>query len=80
MIDAVIREGAGMMDVWRRGAFCPLGTGDLDIDAILRGLRALEYRGWLVVEQDMIPAAGSPADAAARDQERNRAYLRARGL
>jgi inosose dehydratase len=80
VIDEVIREGAGMMDVWRRGAFCRLGTGDLDIDAILKGLLALDYRGWLVVEQDVIPGPETPTDAAALDQDRNRAYLRARGL
>jgi inosose dehydratase len=80
VIDAVIREGAGMMEVWRRGAFCPLGSGDLDIDAILKGVRALDYRGWLVVEQDMIPGPETPTHAAAIDQDRNRAYLRARGI
>jgi inosose dehydratase len=80
VIDAAIREGAGMMEVWRRGAFCRLGSGDLDIDAILKGVRALDYRGWLVVEQDMIPGPETPPDAAALDQDRNRAYLRARGL
>jgi inosose dehydratase len=80
VLDEVIREGAGMMEVWRRGAFCRLGTGDLDIDAILGGVRALDYRGWLVVEQDMIPGPETPTDAAALDQDRNRAYLRARGL
>jgi inosose dehydratase len=80
VIDALIREGASMMDVWRRGAFCRLGTGDLDIDAILQGVRALDYHGWLVVEQDVIPVPGTPTDAAALDQDRNRAYLRARGL
>jgi len=80
VIDAVIREGAGMMEVWRRGAFCPLGSGDLDIDAILKGLGARDYRGWLVVEQDMIPGPDTPKDAPALDQDRNRAYLRARGL
>jgi inosose dehydratase len=80
VIDAVIREGGDMMQVWRRGAFCRLGTGDLDIDAILQGLRALSYRGWLVVEQDMIPGPETPPDAAAQDQDRNRAFLRTRGL
>jgi inosose dehydratase len=80
VIDTVIREGGDMMQVWRGGAFCRLGSGDLDIDAILRGLRARDYHGWLVVEQDMIPGPDTPADAAAIDQERNRAYLRARGL
>ncbi|TMF14617.1 MAG: TIM barrel protein [Chloroflexi bacterium] len=80
VIDAVIREGGDMMQVWRRGAFCRLGTGDLDIDAILEGLRARDYRGWIVVEQDMIPGPETTADAAAGDQDSNRAYLRARGL
>lgn len=80
VIDEVIREGAGMMEVWRRGAFRPLGTGDLDIDAILGGVRALDYRGWLVVEQDVIPSPDMPPETTALDQERNRAYLRARGL
>ena len=80
VLDAVIGEGGDMMQVWRRGAFCQLGTGDLDIDAILRALRAHDYRGWLVVEQDVIPGPESPADAAAIDQGKNRAYLRQRGL
>lgn len=80
VIDAVIREGGDMMQVWRRRAFCQLGTGDLDIDAILQALRARDYRGWLVVEQDVIPGPDSPADAAASDQGKNRAYLRRRGL
>ena len=80
IIEAVIREASGMMEVWRRGAFCPLGEGDLDIDGILTALLAREYRGWLVVEQDVIPAAGAARDVAAVDQDRNRAYLRQRGL
>jgi inosose dehydratase len=80
VIDEVIREGASMMEVWRRGAFCRLGAGDLDIDAVLTELLAYDYAGWLVVEQDMIPSGDAPHDAAALDQDRNRAYLRARGL
>ena len=69
-----------MMDFWREGAFCPLGDGDLDIDAILRALRDRSFAGWLVVEQDMLPRVDDSADRAARDQERNREYLRVRGL
>jgi len=68
------------MDVWRRGAFCRLGTGDLNIDAVLNGLLALGYHGWLIVEQDVIPGPETPVNAAALDQDRNRAFLRARGL
>jgi inosose dehydratase len=80
VIAAIIREGAGMMEVWRRGAFCRLGTGDLDIDAILSSLRHGGYQGWLVIEQDVIPGAGVPGETAALDQDRNRAYLRERGI
>lgn len=80
VIDEVIREGASMIEVWRRGAFCRLGAGDLDIDAILTEMLGRDYTGWLVVEQDMLPNRDSPRDAAALDQDRNRAYLRARGL
>jgi inosose dehydratase len=79
IIADVIREGAGMMDVWRRGAFCRLGTGDLDIDAILVALLGRGYHGWLVIEQDVIPGPDATGDAA-KDQDWNRAFLRQRGL
>ncbi|HYS00733.1 MAG TPA: sugar epimerase, partial [Candidatus Eisenbacteria bacterium] len=71
---------APMMEVWQRRAFCPLGEGDLALDAVLEALKTRHYQGWLVVEQDIIPAPGDPADRAARDQVRNRAFLRARGV
>lgn len=80
VLDHVIAERAGMLEVWKRGAFCALGTGDVDVEGFLAALRARGYEGWLVVEQDRIPAPGEPVDAAAQDQVRNRAYLRARGI
>ena len=80
VIDAVIEEGGDMMEIWRRGAFCRLGQGDLDIDAILTALLARDYQGWLVIEQDVIPSSESGRETAALDQDRNRAYLKQRGL
>ncbi len=80
VVDAIVREQAPMMEVWRRRAFCPLGEGDLAVDGVLEGLKTRHYQGWLVVEQDTIPAPTDPADRAARDQVRNRAFLRARGV
>jgi len=47
-----------MMKVWRRGAFCPLGTGAIANDAVLRGLLTRDYRGWLVAR----PHCGRPGD------------------
>jgi inosose dehydratase len=80
VIDGVVARDGLMMDFWREGAFCPLGDGDLDIDGVLRAIRDAGFSGWLVVEQDMLPRPDDPADRAARDQQRNREYLRARGL
>ena len=78
VIDRVVARKGVMMDFWREGAFCPLGEGDLDIDGVLNPLQ--DFSGWLVVEQDMLPRPDEPPDRAARDQQRNREYLRARGL
>jgi len=80
VVEAIVREQAPMMEVWQRRAFCPLGEGDLAVDGVLEGLKARHYQGWLVVEQDTIPGPSDPADRAVRDQVRNRAFLRARGV
>ena len=80
VIEQVIAREGVMLDFWRERAFCPLGEGDLDIDAILRGLRERDFQGWLVVEQDMLPRPDESPDRAARDQQKNREYLRVRGL
>jgi inosose dehydratase len=79
VIDRVVARKGVMLDFWRDGAFCPLGQGDLDIDSILGALQD-SFSGWLVVEQDMLPRPDESPDRAARDQQRNRDYLRARGL
>ena len=80
VLTGVIADNAGMEAVWRRGTFCELGAGDLDIDAFLSALREHGYGGWLVVEQDRLPGPGEPLDIAATAQARNRAFLRERGL
>jgi inosose dehydratase len=48
-------------DFWasvRAGAFTPLGTGDVDLAAVLRELG--DYDGYAVVEQDRVPGSGDP--------------------
>lgn len=76
VVAGIVREAAPVSEIWTRGAFCPLGEGDLDVDAVLDQLRS-SYSGWLVVEQDVLPdSSGKPA----LDQRANRAYLTARGL
>jgi inosose dehydratase len=58
------------------GLFCELGKGYVDFPALVNWLRARDYRGWITVEQDILPGMGTPGASA----QRNREYLRALGL
>ena len=49
----IVADGAPATEIWSREAFCELGHGDLDVDAILDGLRGISFGGWLDVEQDI---------------------------
>jgi inosose dehydratase len=79
VIEQIIRESAPPSEIWKRKAFCRLGDGDVDVDAVLQSLRS-GYDGWLVVEQDVLPDADDPLGTPARDQRANRQFLKARGL
>jgi inosose dehydratase len=75
VLDGVLADRADMAEAWRRGVFCALGEGDVDLDAFFDALRESGYSGWLVVEQDRIPGPDEdPADAADA-QRRNRRWL-----
>jgi inosose dehydratase len=76
VVEAIVREAAPVSEIWKRKAFCRLGDGDLDVEGVLEVVRE-SYRGWIVVEQDVLPDAGG---AAAADQRANREYLAARGF
>jgi len=56
----------------RLGIFCELGEGNVDFPSVLQELRRAHYDGWIVVEQDVLPGMGAPAESA----RRNREYLR----
>lgn len=58
------------------GVFCELGQGDVDFPSVLETLREIHYKGWIVVEQDVLPGMGTPRESA----RRNREYLRSIGL
>ena len=60
----------------RHGLFCELGRGEVDFASVRDRLRAHGYDGWIVVEQDVLPAMGTPAASA----ERNRRFLAGLGL
>jgi len=69
-------EERGYAESVRQGIFCELGKGEVDFGAVLTTLRDRGYDGWLVVEQDVLPAKGTPAESA----RRNRDYLRSLGV
>jgi inosose dehydratase len=75
VLAGVIADGADMPEAWRRGVFCELGTGDVDLDSFFTELGRSRYAGWLVVEQDMVPQSPEDAAEAATAQVRNRAWL-----
>ena len=58
------------------GIFPELGQGDVDFPGVLQVLQAINYDGWIVVEQDVLPGMGSPKENA----RRNREYLANIGL
>jgi inosose dehydratase len=68
--------GADYFEAVRRGVFCELGKGLVDFPAVVAWLRARDYRGWIVVEQDVLPGMGTPLESA----RRNREYLASIGL
>jgi inosose dehydratase len=78
-LEEIVAESAPVVEIWRRKAFCALGDGDIDIEGVLTALAEIDYAGWLVVEQDVLPDPANPAQPA-EDQRRNREYLRAHGL
>jgi inosose dehydratase len=77
VLAGVKQERADTLTAWRRGLFCALGDGDVDLEGFCAALDARGYDGWVVVEQDRVLEDGDGAfSAAAAEQERNRAWLR----
>ena len=54
VVAAVKAERADTLTAWRRGMFCALGEGDVDLAAFCAALG--DYDGWVVVEQDRVLA------------------------
>jgi inosose dehydratase len=72
----VVADRADMIEAWRRGIFCELGQGDVDLVRFFDVLREVGYAGWVVVEQDRIPRPDEELSESAAAQVRNREWLR----
>jgi inosose dehydratase len=68
--------GLGFADAVAAGAFCALGSGDVDFASVRTALDEVGYRGWATVEQDRLP--GDPR--ASQDARTSLEHLRRVGL
>jgi inosose dehydratase len=66
----------GYLSAVRSRLFCELGAGGVDFRQVVAALQRHGYDGWIVVEQDVFPGYGTPADSARRSRE----YLKTLGL
>ena len=60
----------------RAGMYRPLGSGDVDVDALVGYLRARGYDGWWVLEQDTILTEEPRGDGPVADVWASAEYLR----
>lgn len=74
------REDKGLEEALKRGVFCPLGEGDVDTAGVIDALRAHDYTGWLVVEQDQALGPSDTPESVVAGQRANYEYLRRLGV
>jgi inosose dehydratase len=80
---AQVRSGRySYTEAVRRGMYRPLGTGDVDVPAIVGHLRAHGYDGWYTLEQDTILTGEPSGEGPVADVRASAEYLRTvlRGL
>jgi inosose dehydratase len=80
IMDGVKAEGEDLDEALRRGVFCQLGTGDSQISGVIEALRAHDYTGWLVIEQDQFLGGADTPERVVAVQRANREYLLALGV
>ncbi|MDL1899878.1 TIM barrel protein [Anaerolineae bacterium CFX9] len=73
----VVAAEGDYFDGVNAGVFPELGKGSVDFPGLLDVLHDLDYEGWAVVEQDILPDTGADALQSAKA---NRAYLRQIGM
>jgi inosose dehydratase len=76
VLAGVKAERADTLTAWRRGLFCALGVGDVDLAAFCAALTERGYDGWVVVEQDRVLDDIASFAVAREEQQSNREWLR----
>lgn len=71
-----IQQGWDYFESVRKGIFCELGKGSIPFADLIAELKKMNFQGWGVVEQDVLPGMGKPKESA----QRNRDYIKSLGL
>ena len=74
--EAAQRNNWDYFEAVKNGVFCELGRGAVNFAEVKSFLEAMNYDGWIVVEQDVLPGMGNPKLYAGK----NRQYLQSIGL
>ena len=74
VLEAARRDGDGFLEAVRRGVFCELGEGAIDLNKVIQDMAAGGYSDWAIVEQDVDTrnADVKPFESAIRSRQ----YLR----
>ena len=74
ILESARREGIGFLEAVRRGVFCELGDGAVDLNKVIQEMTAGGYSDWAIVEQDVDTRVlnVNPFESAVRSRE----YLR----
>lgn len=65
----LLPEQVNFMDAVRAGIFTVPGDGDIDFGEVLKELKVLNYKGWLIVEAEQDPAKAPPLEYARKAYE-----------
>ncbi|MFC9765981.1 sugar phosphate isomerase/epimerase family protein [Rhodococcus jostii] len=63
-------------DAVAQGMYTPLGTGDVDVEGVVRHLVASGFDGWFTLEQDTILAGEPEGEGPVADVKTSAAFLR----
>lgn len=74
ILESARRDGIGFLEAVRRGVFCELGEGAVDLNSVIQSLSAEGYSDWAIVEQDVDTSRADvkPFESALRSRQ----YLR----
>jgi inosose dehydratase len=74
ILESARRDGIGFLEAVRRGVFCELGAGTVDLNKVVHDMTAGSYSNWAIVEQDV--DTRNPDVQPFESARRSREYLR----